>query len=312
MRRLIQILIILLCIVLLTGMTVIIVRYRSDLQERSAHIAELSAQAKEYESELQQLRREQETQEMQLYTPEGPGVAVIAFRIDGEETLAKVQEYGAEYGITPAILVNVDDEAIDSILELLPETGFEIILSCRDFNAGTPTQLRAVQETLEETNCVNSHSFLLLAKCDTEENRLVLARAGITTLFLYGDVLSSAVTDDGAIELNYSYISKSSYSPANRLSALENSEQSLLFAIDLVQTTVTEQQVEDILSLIREEVDAGHIVVSNVSGAVQTVQNRVDREQERLKEFLTAQESRSARITELEETIREIYSHWDD
>ena len=143
-------------------------------------------------------------------------------------------------------------------------------------------------------------------------DREALARAGITTLFIYGDTLSGTITEDGTAELNYSYINKSSYSPSSRLSALENSEQGLLFAIDLVQSTVTERQEAEIFSLIRDEEDKGRIVVRGVKDAVQTVRDRLEQEQQKLEEFLSEQAERSARIEELEETIREIYSHWDD
>ena len=312
MRRLIQILIILLCVVLLAGMALMIYRYREDTRARSAHIAALSAQAKAFESELQQLKREQETQEMQLYTPEGPGAAVIAFRIGGEETLETALAYGEEYGFTPTILINTADEDLDDILEALADTGLDVILYSRGFGENAAGRIRELQEALEEAGCENTNAFLLRAGDDTEENRKILSRAGIGTLFLYGDTLSSDITDDGTAELNYSYVNKSSYSPASRLADLDGSEQGLLFAIDLKETTVTERQMEEILSLICEEEDAGHIVIGSVSHAVRTVRDRIGREHERLEEFLTAQEERSARIEELEATIREIYSHWDD
>ena len=312
MRKLIRILLILLCAALLAGMALMIYRYRADQKERAARIASLAKQAKEYESELVRLRREQETQEMQMYKPEGPGVAVVAVYANSEDVLTAALKLGSTYGVSPCVLLCVDDEGIESILTLLAEEEREVILSCRSFTAETAAQLRAVLETLEEMDCEFSHAFLLRAGVDTEENRQLLAHAGITTLFIYGDTLSGTVNEDGTAELNYSYVNKSSYSPANRLAALENSEQGLLFAIDLVESTVTERQEAEIFSLIRDEADTGRIVVRGVSDAVRTVKDRAEREQQKLEEYLTAQSERSARIKELEETIREIYSHWDD
>ena len=312
MRKIIRILLILLCVALLAGMTLMIYRYRADEKERSARIASLAKQAKEYESELVHLRREQETQEMQMYRPEGPGVAVVAVYANTEDVLTSALKLGSEYGLSPGVLLCVDDEGNATLLTLLAEEKREVILSCRSFTPETASQLRALQEALEEAGCEFSHAFLLRAGSDTKENRETLARAGITTLFIYGDTLSGTITEAGTAELNYSYINKSSYSPANRLSALENSEQGLLFAIDLVQSTVTERQEAEIFSLIRDEEDTGRILVRGVSDAVRTVKDRTEREQQKLEEFLTAQEARSARIRELEETVREIYSHWDD
>ena len=312
MRKIIRILLILLCVALLAGMTLMIYRYRADQKERSARISSLAKQAKEYESELMRLRREQETQEMHMYRPEGPGVAVVAVCANNEDVLSSALRLGAANGLSPGVLLCVDDEGIEAILALLAEEEREIILSCRNFTSETVAQLRAVQETLEETDCELSHAFLLRAGNDTIENREALARAGITTLFIYGDTLSGTITEDGTAELNYSYINKSSYSPSSRLSALENSEQGLLFAIDLVQSTVTERQEAEIFSLIRDEEDTGRIVVRGVKDAVQTVRDRLEQEQQKLEEFLSEQAERSARIEELEETIREIYSHWDD
>ena len=311
MRRLIQILIILLCLALLAGMTVMIFRYRAEARTRAAQISALSAQAREYESELMRLRREQEVQEMQLYTPEGPGAAIVAFRIGDEETLEAAVAYGEAYGFTPSVIVNVDEENAAALLETLADRGLDIIFGCNTFSNRTETALRAMTEKAENAGCSITSSFLLRAGDDNEENRKTLKRAGVTTLFLYGDVLSSTVSDDFT-ELNYSYISRSGYNPSSRLSDLRGSEQGLLFAVDLVETTVTERQTEEILSLIREEQNAGHIVLSSVSGAALTVQDRVDHERQRVEEFLAVQETRSARIAELEETIREIYSHWDD
>ena len=287
-----------------------ILSYRRESQARANRIAELSAQAKEYESELAQLKREQETQEMQLYAPEGPGAAVIAFRIGGEESLARALDYGREYGFTPTILVNTADGEMESILAALEGTGLDVLLYSRGLDGSA--RIRELQEALEEAGCENTNAYLLRASDDTAENRKALSRAGITTLFLYGDSLTSAIAEDGTAELNYSYVNKASYNPANRLSDLADSEQGLLFAIDLVDTTVTERQTEEILSLICEEADTGHIEIGSVSNAVQVVRERVEREQANLASFQAEQAERAARIEELERTIRDIYSHWDD
>ena len=295
---------------LLAGMTLVLFRYRADMNSRSRRIASLTAQANAYETELNDLRRQQELEEMHLYTPEGPGVAVIAFLIDGEESLSTAVGYGQAYGFEPSILLRADDPNVDSVIESMAGAGLDVILYSRGI--GTAAQIRALQERLDEAGCVNTNAYLLRAGDDTEANRRKLAQAGITTLFLYGDSLTSREAEDGVIELNYSYVNRSSYTPANRLNDLNGSEQGLLFAFDLVDTTVTERQMDEIISLIREEADTGHIAIGAVEDAVRTVRLRLERETAKVTEFLETQEARSERISELEEIIQEIYSHWDD
>ncbi len=311
MRKLLKILI---CIAALTGlalMSVMIYHYREDASQRSAHIAELAALAKEYETELTQLKREQELQEMHNYVPEGPGAAVIAFRIGDEETLLKAQAYGQKYRFTPSVIVNVDDENVMDILALLSDSGMDIIFACNRFNTKTGAALKTVMEAEEELIGNSTRSFLLRSNDDTETNRRILIKNGIKTLFLYGGVLSTDVTDDFT-ELNYSYINRSGYSPTSRLSDLDRSEQGLLFAVDLVETTVTEKQLDDILDSIRAADEEGKITIGATESAVNVVRSRVESENEMRERFIATQDERLARIEELEAIIREIYSHWDD
>lgn len=310
LHKVFRVLIALFIVALLVGMAWMIISYRHDMQDRSARIASLTAEASAYEAELTKLRREQETEEMHIYRPEGPGTAVIAFLVDGEETLATALNYGSAYSFTPTILLRMDADNLNEIVEVLSGSSLDVILYSRGkVSAGN---IRKLQERLEEAGCGNTNSYLLRASDDTETNRKYLARAGITSLFLYGDSLTSDVSEDGTTELNYSYINKSTYNPANRLADLNGSEQGLLFAIDLVETTATDRQISEILGLIRDEADAGHITIGSVSDAVKTVKDRLAREKANLESFLTEQEARSARIEELEQIIKDIYSHWDD
>ncbi|MCR4804377.1 MAG: hypothetical protein K5981_01810 [Clostridia bacterium] len=296
--------------VLIAGMAAMLHHSRAKMSARSQRIASLVAEANAYETELNELRRQQELEEMHIYKPEGPGAAVVAFLIDGENTLRTALSYGQTYGFTPSILLRTDDPDVDTVIEAITNTGLEVILYSRGI--GTPAQIRALQERVDDANCANTYSYLLRAGDDTDETRQVLNSAGIRTLFLYGDSLTGRVTEEGTTELNYSYINRSSYTPANRLSDLNGSEQGLLFAFDLVDTTVTARQMDEILAAIRDEADSGHIAIGSVQDAVQTVENRQERENANLADFLEVQEARSARIEELEEIIKEIYSHWDD
>ncbi|MCR5665044.1 MAG: hypothetical protein K6G17_09260 [Oscillospiraceae bacterium] len=295
---------------LLIGMAFMILRYRGEMSARSRQIASLSVQASAYEAELNELRRQQEMEEMRLYAPEGPGTAVVAFLIGGEDDLDRALRYGEQYGFTPTIILRVDDPDLDGTVELLTGSGLEIILYSRGLDSAA--QIKALQERLEDAGCVNTCAYLLRASDDTEANRKILAASGITTLFLYGDSLSSAVREDGTVEMNYSYVNKSAYSPVNRLSDLNGSEQGLLFAIDLAETTASERQIGEILSLIRDEADAGHITIGRVRDAAAVVKERLAREEANVAAFLETQEARTARIRELEELTREIYSHWKD
>ena len=116
---------------LLAGMTLVLFRYRADMNSRSRRIASLTAQANAYETELNDLRRQQELEEMHLYTPEGPGVAVIAFLIDGEESLSTAVGYGQAYGFEPSILLRADDPNVDSVIESMAGAGLDVILYSR-------------------------------------------------------------------------------------------------------------------------------------------------------------------------------------
>ena len=295
---------------LIAGMAAVLIHFRSEMNARSSHIASLVAQASAYETELNELRRQQEVEELHIYKPEGSGAAVIAFLIDGESTLQTALSYGRSFGFTPSILLRADDPAVDAALEAIAGTRLDVILYSRGI--GTAAQIRSLQERVEDAGCQNTYAYLLRAGDDTEENRAILSSAGVRTLFLYGDSLTGRVAEDGTAELNYSYVSKSAYTPANRLSDLGGSEQGLLFAIDLVDTTVTARQMEEILSVIRDEADSGRIAIGSTEDAVQTVRARQEREEANLAEFLETQKTRSERILELEGIIQEIYSHWND
>ena len=87
MPKVLKIFICILAVALLTGMTFMIYNYRQEAQERSAHIAALSAEAKAYESELNQLKRET----LDLW--QSLGVTVDwASLLNGDMTVAQFQE----------------------------------------------------------------------------------------------------------------------------------------------------------------------------------------------------------------------------
>ena len=310
LRKVLRAVIALVIVGLLAGMALIIIRYRSEMNARSRRIASLAPQAAVYEAELNELRRKQETEEKKIYKPEGPGVAVISFLADDDATFDAALEYGKTYGFTPTILLKTDDETTDSVIDIISGSGLDVIL----YGRGNyyEENIRSIGERLAEAGLNNTGAFLMRAGDDTEANREILYKAGITTLFLYGDTLASAVTDGGVIELNYSYVNKSSYTPANRLASLSDSEQGLLFAIDLAETTVTEHQTGEILRVIKDQAASGHIVIGSVADAVRTVTDRTAREMENLGAFEAVQKERIARIAELKAIIAEIYSHWDD
>ncbi len=310
LHKVLRIVIIAAIAALLAGMAMIIIHYRSEMNARSRKIASLAPLAAEYEAELNELRRKQETEEKKIYRPEGPGVAVISFLIDDEATFDAALSYGKTYGFTPTILLKTDDETTDAVIDIISGSGLDVILYGRgDYSE---ENIRSVAERLKGAGLNNTGAFLIRASDDTEANREILRKAGMTTLFLYGDSLTSSVGDDGTAQLNYSYVNKSSYTPANRLASLGDSEQGLLFAIDLVETTVTERQTGEILRVIKDQATAGHIVIGSVADAVGTVTNRTAREKENLDAFEAVQDERNARIAELKAIIAEIYSHWDD
>lgn len=310
LRKIIKAVIALVIVGLLAGMAFIIIRYRSDMNERSRRLAELSPEAAAYEAELTDLLREQENEEMSIYMPEGPGVAVISFLVDGVETFNAAREYGEAYGFTPTILLKTDEWDPDPIIEVISGSGLDVILYSRgEYSA---ENIKRIKDSLRDAGLGDTGACLIRASDDTEKNRKTLKDSGIETLFLYGDTLTSGTTDDGTVELNYSYVNRTEYTPTNRLASLADTEQGLLFAFDLVETTVTERQTEEILELIKDQADSGHIAIGSVADAVRTVKDRVAREKEKLDAFNEAKEARSARIAELKEKIAEIYSHWDD
>lgn len=312
MQKALKVLLCTLAVAALAAMVFMILNYDREAHTRTARLTALTEQAKEYEAELLRLRRELETQEMHVYKPEGPGAAVIAFRIADAETLEQALNYGTTYGFTPAILINTADEDLNEILETLEGSGLDVILYGNGFDENEPQRVRELRYSIAIAHCKDTRAYLLRAGEDTEENRRLLAEAMVRTLFVYGDTPDSTVQEDGSAQLNYSYVSQNGYSPAYRLSGLARSEQGLLFAFDMKETTVTSRQMGEIIDLICREAENGHIRICSVSEAVQTVQDRVERENERLSAYLSEQEERNARIRELEETIREIYSHWND
>lgn len=311
MSKILKITLAVLLTVLLIPSIFLLVRYQKASVAHSAQLEDLAEQARGYETELQRLRRESETQEMHISKPDGPGAAVIAFRIDGSDTLNRALAYGESYDFKPAILINTADDA-DELFKLLKDTGLDVILYSRGLADDETERVQQLQKAMTEAGCVDTRSYLLRSSDDSEESRSQLAQAGIQTLFLYSDTLNSDYYEDGTAELNYSFIHKSGYTPRNRVASLANSEQGLLFAIDMKETTVTEHQMDEIVRFICDEAKSGSITVGSVSNAVQTVRQRVEREQLRLKEFQNEEQSRKERIEELEAAIQEIYSHWDD
>ena len=301
----------------IVGLAVLLWGYRNTAMQQSRRLQSLRDEAAPYEAELNKLSKSRDEQERLVLEPEGPGCAVIGYQLSSEEDLELIEKHAERFGFTPVLVLDIQDRNISSLMTAIYGSSsamkYEIVLTCGEMDDSIPDLIQTAKETLERYRYKDAGAFLLRDSLDSPENRKVLLDAGITRLFLYSNTLNSTAEPE-FVSMNYSYISKSGYTPDSRLAELADSEQALIFVVSLdrlADKTISESLITGALQGILNQVNAGTVEFSTVEKAAEAVQTRVEREQARQKAYDDETAATQARIAELRETIDGIYSSWD-
>ena len=315
MRSILKIFGYILCIAAVAVMAVMAVQRHNHNVRRAVYISKLESEARPYEVELNQIRRELNIMEGQEPETSGAGGAVVAYGISDPDQMEMIESQARQYGFDPAIVLNLQSKNLNTLTYALYETGYDIILTYSTFDDEVPELIDQFRKTVSQYDFSDINAFLLRENDDTPEHREMLTEAGITRIVYYSDNVDSGPVDGEYVQLNYSYINKSGYSPKNRLRALDSSEQAVVFVFhmpSLQNGDITEKQMQEVLDSILQKVRERAVIFTNLEEAEELVRERAQTVDAQIKEFHQRQEELTARAAELQETIDGIYSHWDE
>ena len=315
MRSILKILGYILCAAAVAVIAVMAVQRHNHNVRRAAYISGLESEARPYEVELNQIKRELNAMEGQEPETSGPGGAVVAYDISDPDQMEMIQTQARQYGFDPVVALNLQSKDLRTLTYALYETGYDIILTYSTFDEEVPELIEQFRKTVSGYDFPDIDTFLLRENDDTPEHREMLTEAGITRIVYYSDKVDSGPVDGEYVQINYSYINKSGYSPKNRLRALENSEQAVVFVfhmLSLENGDISEKQIQQVLDSILQKVRDRAAVFANLEEAEEIVRERAQTVDAQLKEFQQRQEDLTARAAELQKTIDGIYSRWDE
>ena len=299
-----------LCVLLAAALAVLFLHYRSSASASARQIQALQEQARPYEVELDRLMREVDTRKREIATPTEPGMAVIGYTVSSASDLALIATQSEQYGFQPVIFLPVDSAELEAITAVMYGADYEIALTYDNWDGATVQRAQELRKTLESNRLHDVGAFLLRSGEDTPENRQALQEAGFRYLVVYGDRLDNQFRNDVSY-LNYSYISRESYTPDNRLSALVSSEQAMCFVFSM-QRVGESGVVAATLDRIRQVVDQGQVEWEMLTTAAEKAQGYIEQREQEEKAYDREEAEIARRIDELQRTIDEIYSHWND
>lgn len=264
-------------VVALIGIFLFHVRQQADAER--AHMMALQREAKQYETELAQLREEYE----KLMFPSVDrdiSMVLIGFLTSGDS--AELERIPLDTDYTPII--------------------------ASEKNVLTSDMAERCELVAAGDQKISDYRLLRLP-ADTEEKRSALKADGYTVCIRYKDACTPSI--DGTMTyLNYGMIRSADADVRSLLAWLVEAKQSFLLIFDL--SAVPDSIVSQDLALVQEQVAAGNLVYGSIASATAAVEDYEARKEAAQKEAEARKTSCKAQMDAVQAKIDDIYSHWNE
>lgn len=288
---------------------------RQQENRRQEHMSTLKQQAAPYEREIRAIQSELNKQKNAISANTDTSGAIPCFNISSAEDVATVKKLCAGYAFTPTILLNcsLEQESLNSIIEASAAENYDFVLYVRTMQEDTLDTMAQLQETIAQYNPAWKPAVLLHGQEDTKQNQALLAEHGYRTLFRYNNELDDGAQDE-MLYLAYGFI-RATTDTSWLTDMLVDTRTSMAICFDLdglQKNTLAEKDITDCLDVLDERLSAGVLEYRDVQTAFLVLAQKEGRTEQARAEFDQYAQQQEARIEELENIVREIYSHWEE
>lgn len=290
--------------------------YQNNLVDKVANsnYSALSKQAKPYEDELKNIRKEMAKTKSSLGYVDELSNIIIGFNMSSTDDLQTILSYATRYKIKPTIILDCDKglATLDNLLDCLKYTGYDIILTGKNYDDYTSEVASTVRKKLSKYSLVDTKLFLLQRDMNTTANLERLFYDGYRGYTVYStQEILSGIDDKGLAYITYSNISKVNYSMTDKIKYFISGREPALFIFELsalTKGTMSEDTIKLSLECLKEYEKAGQIIFSNATDTIKELVKLKDSAVKSTADYYKYEEEQNARIKELQQIIRNIYN----
>ena len=291
--------------------------FYTDYQERqrqSAKSYELQKMVAPYENEIQDIQSELNKRSKSNNLRSTVAGVIPCFAISSVEDMELLKDITSGYDFTPSVVLDctMSDNELSNIVDKAQKKGYSIVLTGTPFDNDVLKRAVSIKAGQSESGSIQSHMFLLRHSDDTKDNRVMLAKNGFATLFLYSESLDSGGKDDiNYLPYGYIHSSESAVNITNSVKSVHTGMLIVLEISDLNDNTMTEYEFKDCLDVIDECVSSGSVEYIELADAFSEMEQKAEqykRDEAKNEEYVN---EKKARIEELRKKINDIYSDWD-
>ena len=291
--------------------------YKSRTSEERSRLEAVVSEAKPYEDELTQLKRDLSSAAEKLSETSDTATAqfVVGYTVLSEDDIAYAEEQASKYGFSPVLILDCtyDLTELEPVALAAGETGNEIMLTASAFSEGINETVKSLIAYMVENGIEYSDIFLLRSDYSSGTAVDMLISDGFIGYTVYNTTPSSGLTDEGYVTFDYSYLTTDS-SSYTRFSSSYSNMASMIIAIDVnsVRTgTLTEGFLTTLLSTVSSYTENDDCEFSSIAEVSEYLLSGDGTKSAETAEYEAYVAECEERIAELEEIIAEIYSKLD-
>lgn len=301
-----------LSVIVLVIFCVLAYNYKTDASAEKSLLEATISEAKPYEDELTELKRELSRAKDDLADTSETAHFIVGYTVLSEEDIAYAEEQASGYDFSPVLILDCTNDLteLENIVLAASETGNEIMLTASAFSDEINETIKSLLSYMSENGIECSDIFLLRSDCSSDAVIDMLISDGFVGYTSYNSTPTSGVTADGYVTFDYSYLTTDS-SSYTRFSSSYANDASMIVAIDVASVragTLTEGFLTTLLSVLSSYAENDDCEFSGISDVVDDILTASESMDDKLAEYEAYAAECEERISELEEIIARIYA----
>ena len=285
-------------------------------QKRQKHIEALQKEAEPYETEIQEIRADLESKYSAIYSSSDSSGVMTGFVLTSAKDLELVKKVTEQYNFTPVIVLDcaLPQDTLTEILQKASEEKYEIMLSGMTFDEDVLRMADSVREEGTEYGYSQDMAFMIRRDCDSEENRSLLEQHGYRDIICFDNSMKSEISGEMRY-LPYWFVRSKVSAYTNAIEYAISEKADMIWLFNLAETEsgeLSEEIITDFLKILNTRVTEGTMHCIKLTDAFYILAEKEGLTQDAEEEYAQYKEEQEKRISELEEKVDEIYSHWNE